>query len=722
MYPTWNKVKIAIWLSFILLTIHGFNVQAADWLKFHGNRFLAGTTRDSIFKGSNTNGLAVQWQANTGSAVYSSPIVQYHPTINKTYVYIANNTGLIAAYDATTGERVWYFKAGAAIHSTPLIWRGAIWFGSQDRYLRKLDSKTGELLCSYISDGGITSSPVAVDPDGVGPASEMIYFGDSGLSGADDGGHVTAIDAKTCTEIWRFSGYGTPPGSATLSGTWSPISFAPDWSNSRPPLILFGGSSPDNAVYAIDAITGNADTNTPIWRIQASPNINDLDVGAGVTVGHITKSTPGGIGFVAAKNSIMRAINLDTGKQIWEFDTLLDSPGDYHVRSTVAYAGGKIFYGYGHGLYALDATTGAKYWKTADLGLITPDVLSSPAISFPADLGKNLDDIAIFFGDVGGTFRAVNGKGEQVWSYDTGASILSSPAITSNQVFIASGNGFLYAFGIGGGVSEKPDTVITDPLNNTTIINPGENVDITITGTASDDISVSRVLVAIKNISTGRWWNAATATWETIFTQNEASIEEVGDAANNVTWQAKFPSTFSGGSIFVQAEAVDSDGQHDAEVAIINFTISSLGNPPTGKFTYPEYAKNYVSYFPDGRNSFPITVTGTAEDVLGIKRVYVRIRNSDHQEFYCGIKGCPDLPPGTLWQPKPILVEAVLDNPGGTSTTWSIDFPAYDHPHNYRFEMRPVNLNNEKSQLLIDGGKICVRDPGKVTDCYKVTY
>lgn len=715
-----SKVNIALSLSFITLAICSFGVQAGDWTKFHGNRFLSGTVRDAIFKGSNSNSLAVQWQANTGAPIWSSPIAQYHPKVNKTFVYIANGNGLLSAYDAATGERIWYYKSGAAISSTPLLWGSNIWFGSQDRYLRKLDAITGEIKCSYISDGGIVSSPLAIDPDGIGPTGAMIYFGDAGLAGADDGGHVAAVDVNTCNEVWRFTGYGVPPGSATLSGTWSPISFAPDWSGSRPPLILFGGSSPDNGVYAINAITGNADTNIPHWRLQAAPHINDLDVGAGITVGHVTKATPGGVGFVSAKNSVMRAINLNTGAQIWEFDTKLDSPGKYAIRSTAAYAQGAIFYGYGNGLYALNATTGSKLWKTEDFGLKTLDVLSSPAISFPSDLGKNLGDSAIFFGDVGGTFRVVNGKGEQVWSYDTGGTILSSPAIIQDQVFVGSSNGFLYAFSIGGGVSEKPNTVITTPADGATVENPGAGIDLTIKGTATDDISVSRVLVAIKNFTTSKWWDGATNNWVSIFTQTEAIKEEVGGVTNSVNWQFKFPSAIEGGKIFVQAEAVDSDGQHDGEVAIINFTIPTLGNPPTGVFTYPEAGKNYISYFPDGRNSYPIKVTGSAQDALGVKQVWVSVRNFDHNEYYCGPAGCSGLPAGTLWRPSFAQVQAVLDNPGGTFTTWSVEFPTYDHPHNYRFQIRPYNLNGEKSQVWIDGGKICVRDPGPVSDCYEI--
>ena len=703
-----------------LLSLLAMNAQAGDWTKFAGDRSLTGTVRDAIFKGSNVGGLAIQWQANTGGAVSASPVAKYFPSIGKTLVFIGNNSRMIAAYDAATGDRVWYLRTGATVYSTPVIWGNSVWVGGQDRYLRKLNALTGELECQYVSPGGITSSPLITDPDGAGPATATIYFGDAGLAGADDGGHVTAVDVADCKEKWRFSGYGPVGAPQPLAGTWSPISFAPPWGGGHPPLILFGGSSPDNAVYAINAITGNAATNVPLWRLQAAQNINDLDVGAGVTAAHVRPATPGGVGFVSAKNSVMRAIDLNDGKQIWEYDVLADSPGNYHVRSTAAYLPGRIIFGYGYGLYALNATTGAKIWKTADFQAEGHDVLASPAISFPS--GSRIGDAAIFYGDVHGRFHAVNGAGREVWSYDTGGPIFASAALTEDRIFVGSGDGFLYAFGLGGGVSAKPDTVISSP-SGSTVPHPGVGADLTVSGSASDDRSVSRVLVAIQDTSTGRWWDAATRTWVPVFMQAEVATSPSA-GGSNVTWQTKFPIATAGGRFYVQAEAVDSDAQHDAEVAQARFTVPTLGNPPDAAFTYPAVGQNPLSRFPNGRNVYPITVTGTATDTRGanpgVQRVYVEVRNSDHNEYYCGPAGCPGLPEGTLWQPQWAQIEATLSNPGGTSTEWSIVFPTYDHPHNYRFRVKPVDRDGETSQGWIDGGKICVRDPGPVTDCYRI--
>ena len=47
------------------------------------------------------------------------------------------------------------------------------------------------MRCTRAIGGVIASSPVAVNPDGTGL---VVYFGDNGLNGFDDGGHLWAVN------------------------------------------------------------------------------------------------------------------------------------------------------------------------------------------------------------------------------------------------------------------------------------------------------------------------------------------------------------------------------------------------------------------------------------------------------------------------------------------------------------------------------------------------
>ena len=77
--------------------------------------------------------------------------------------------------------------------------------------------------------------------------------------------------APSVAQRWRFDGF-----DETDAGSWSPPAFGRDV-NGRA-LVFFGSSSPDNAVYALDANTG-----VKAWRFQ-SDFVFDGDVGSGPTV------------------------------------------------------------------------------------------------------------------------------------------------------------------------------------------------------------------------------------------------------------------------------------------------------------------------------------------------------------------------------------------------------------------------------------------------------
>src|SRR5439155_7064308 len=151
-----------------------------------------------------------------------------------------------------------------------------------------------------------------------------------------------------------------------------------------------------------------------VWEFLG-PVGTATDIGAGPTI-----SAPGVNGFadgevyIASKYREVYALNLKTGVRDWMFSIRNDAPNaGGSTRSTAALLGNDLFVGYGAGVYDLNATTGAKVWKTEQFNPATPEVISSPA------LGGAPGDRVLFVGDMGGAFRAYSLGGQQLWSYNS---------------------------------------------------------------------------------------------------------------------------------------------------------------------------------------------------------------------------------------------------------------------------------------------------------------
>ena len=199
------------------------------------------------------------------------------------------------------------------------------------------------------------------------------------------------LNAADCSRKWAFTSLAVPPGSQPLVGSCSPPAFATLASGRT--VVVFGSSSPEGAVYCLDATTGKL-----LWRFPTLQITHDQDVGAGPTV-----SDPGvngysaGAVYVAGKvYNVIYDLNLTTGSMRSGINENLAHPGlPGSMRSTAALVGATLYVGFGDGLLALDARTGAERWSTAGGSLA--DTVSSPAVSGAAN------DRAVLAGDTAGT-------------------------------------------------------------------------------------------------------------------------------------------------------------------------------------------------------------------------------------------------------------------------------------------------------------------------------
>ena len=146
--------------------------------------------------------------------------------------------------------------------------------------------------------------------------------------------------------------------------------------------------------------------------------------------------------FVAGWDGVVRALDLNSGDELWSFATgsLDRTPA---VVDGVVYAGGANSDETAGTLYAIDAETGAELWRHETVYALSD---SSPAVVEGVVYigGGNGEETA-------GALYAIDATtGDEIWSFETAMPIWSSPAVGDGRVFVGGGgvdadNGAVYA-------------------------------------------------------------------------------------------------------------------------------------------------------------------------------------------------------------------------------------------------------------------------------------
>jgi outer membrane protein assembly factor BamB len=521
-----------------------------DWPKFHATPAITGATSETLLGATQAATLGLSWMANLQAFSYSSPVAVWDVTLGRMLVIAIASSGYMAAFDGSNGQVVWATNLGTVTYSTPLVSNGVLYIGMRGgNGLRAYDVSTGRLICNY-PIGAILSSPTILNPDGRGNVLYVGTLSKGSGSGALVGVNTVTTSSTTCTVRSSYNKWGKTPGSI-VAGLWAPTAAAFDATGR--PLAVIGTDDPDAGVYAVDVAT-----NQLAWRFQTK---GTGDVGAGAVISPPgTNGVADGVVYVPGTDHMLYALDLTTGQQLWAVDfTGMVAATTKGGRSTVALVGNRVYDAFA-GVFAFDAVTGAKVWSTVDNGLPMPELVSSPAVS-----GSSGDQVLIA-ADTAGTVHALRtADGQQVWSYQTGGYVYASPAVSNGMVFLTSTDGYLYAFAPGGGNSARPHTVISSPADKSNVSYPAGG-NLMVTGSASDDHSVSRVLVAVqRNGSSGPWWNARTSSWSNVPEQDVATLNNPGAASTD--WTYSFPIPVEGGYFTFFAEAVDDQGQGDPHQA-----------------------------------------------------------------------------------------------------------------------------------------------------------
>ncbi|MCI4365101.1 MAG: PQQ-binding-like beta-propeller repeat protein [Thermoplasmata archaeon] len=531
-----------------------------DWPEFHHNPALNGYASNSPLSSANASALGVAWATNLYGAALDSPAVAYDPLLGETLVYVGTDTGDFVAVNLANGAIVWGVWLGSPIRSSPLVVNGSVFVVpfSNGKIVR-LNATTGATLCSTALPGTSEATPTYGTPPGGVPT---VFLGTEAPS--PQNGAFVAINAGNCSIEWEFSGYHQPAGS------WDPASYVVNASGG--PMVLFGTDDPDSSVYALNALTGHL-----LWRFQCyNPPGKDFDVGAGPSV-----ALPGSNGFsqgvvyVTNGADIAYALHLNNGTLLWEtnFFTLSGLAGtvEPRARSTPALDGKDVIFGFNLGLIDLNARTGKLLW-------IYDDVSRTESIAAPAIAGPTHHAIVVT-GDVGGSLDVLSRTGGTLlYSYPTGGWIAASPAISGGNIVVASSDGFLLDFALGGGDDALlPTTSITSPLAEATL--PNSNGSVSVSGTAMDAVGVAAVEVAIQSgDASGPWWDGATQTWSPGPINNRATL--VSPGAGSTAWSFPFPVPAAGGTYEVISNAQSIGGQTDPNGASVDFVVNYSTSGP----------------------------------------------------------------------------------------------------------------------------------------------
>jgi hypothetical protein len=217
-----------------------------------------------------------------------------------------------------------------------------------------------------------------------------------------------------------------------------------------------------------------------------------------------------------------------------------------------------------------------------------------------------------------------------------------------------------------------PDTTITSPAAAQVV----NSVPQQITGTATDNVGVASVQVAVQNTVSGEWLQADGATFAPSLATLDAVVSTPGATSTNWSLSISAPT----GSYSVTATATDTSTNQDATSATRSFSVDTT--PPD-------------TVAPDGLAGTPTknqvvttatpTFTGTATDDRGVTRVTLSIRNVSTLQY---------LRPDGGWQAGFTQIESLLAAPGATSTGWSLVAPGSLPNGSYRYEVRAFDAAN----------------------------
>jgi eukaryotic-like serine/threonine-protein kinase len=203
------------------------------------------------------------------------------PVVWNGAVYFGSGDGNVYALEANSGKLKWKFQTGDVVHASPAIADGVLYIGSWDSYFYALDAASGKEKWRFkTGDDPSIHNQVGIQSSAA-VANGVVYFGcrDSNLY---------AVDAQTGRQKWVFNN----------KGSW--VIGSPAVSNGK----VYFATSDSALFYALDAVSGTPALGLKFkWPMFSSPAI------------------AGDMLYIGTHEGKLFAIDLKTQKPAWEFQT-----------------------------------------------------------------------------------------------------------------------------------------------------------------------------------------------------------------------------------------------------------------------------------------------------------------------------------------------------------------------------------------------------------------
>jgi outer membrane protein assembly factor BamB len=305
----------------------------------------------------------------------------------------------------------WTFATGGPVLSSPVLDKGAVYFGSGDGNVYAVEAETGVQRWAFNTRGAVHSTP-AVDQ---GLVFALSY----------DGG-LYALDEVTGKQRWRFATggerrfeakglHGLPPRNQTLFDAWDMFLSSPVVGQGA---IYFG--SGDGNIYAVDETTGALR-----WKFTTGDVV------------HASPASDGSTIYVGSWDSTLYALDAASGRERWRFKAGDDPVMHNQVgfQGSPAVANGTVYVGCRDAhLYALDAATGKPRWNLPTHGSW---IVASPAVTQGRVIVGTSDSKLLHVLDAA--------SGKPVYEHTENTYLFSSPAVAGDTIFLGKMNGGLVA-------------------------------------------------------------------------------------------------------------------------------------------------------------------------------------------------------------------------------------------------------------------------------------